>query len=267
MQESRGLHLATQIFDPIIDRHWANLARGHRLDVAADAKRAAGAGQHYSRHGRIRDSPPCRIKQHFKDRGIERVPALGPIERGREEPVFKRFNQDIAHDAARYADEISRSEAVLRRVRRALAFSPSVVSRRLSWPRFWQYAIFATIAVAGGNAWPTPTFSTTSTISSPSQRARHCARRTDQRRTALILMAHTSRAGARAFLHVGSNRRETPVRRARPPSHASLRLLKPPSRRLSRHRQCRFLVFGFRVTNALQASNNSRRRVSHSERL
>ena len=82
---------AAQTFDPLLEPLCG--AVGHRLDVAAGAEAASGAGDDNRSYGRISAQPLKRFPQAEQHRGRECVQPIRTVEGQPRDAVFRRLHK------------------------------------------------------------------------------------------------------------------------------------------------------------------------------
>ena len=85
VQDARHFHAAAQIGHLGLERQWRPALR-HRLDVAADAERAAGALEQHGAHLVILSRAPRRFDQPARHVRIERIAPVGAVHGDGEQP-------------------------------------------------------------------------------------------------------------------------------------------------------------------------------------
>ena len=94
VQDARDFHAAAQIGHLGLERQRRPPLR-HRLDVAADAERAAGALQQHRAHLVILRRPPRRLDQPARHVRIERVAPVRPVHGDGEQAVVEILQDDF----------------------------------------------------------------------------------------------------------------------------------------------------------------------------
>jgi hypothetical protein len=109
---SRELMHSTQALDPLLKPLGGSAL--HRLDIAARAKAASGAGDYdradFGNAGQALE----RLAQSLKHRGRERIQPIGPIELQPGDPAFGRFQQ-VAHFTPLTSTALPRRRLIIRR--------------------------------------------------------------------------------------------------------------------------------------------------------
>jgi hypothetical protein len=111
VEEAGRLHALAQALGALIEALAAPFR--HRLDVAAGAEGAPGAGEDDDRHLAIRRGPlqgAAKADEHFR---IERVEPVRPVHRERQDAVVEPFQEHVSHFplphiALRHASIVSR---------------------------------------------------------------------------------------------------------------------------------------------------------------
>ena len=94
VQDARDFHAAAQIGHLGLERQRRPALR-HRLDVAADAERAAGALQQHRAHLVILGRAPRRLDQPARHVRIERIAPVGPVHGDGEQAVVELLQDDF----------------------------------------------------------------------------------------------------------------------------------------------------------------------------